>query len=308
MTTENIQPSSNAGPEALPPQDLESVLAPDVTPVVNTSEDSTPPEPAVPDDANAEPKRNRAQERIEDLVAERNAAKEYADYWREKALEVMQTSKPTQEPRQQPQAAQVPEVPPTLEQFGYDQNKWAEAYSKWTDAQLTAKVEQALEQSRQQTQQRDIAMQFEEKINVFKETHPDFDIVMANPRLPQLDKIAAAMIVASDHSADISYKLGKNPDLATRISRMSSSQQALAIGRLENEVIREQSAPRSAPTPSPAAPKPAAQVKPVTQAPEPLEPVPGGGAPDVSPENMDTNEWMRSRLTQVRQNRTRRYR
>jgi hypothetical protein len=285
-------------PEALT---SEPVSTPDTEAVisdVSTSESTgSLPVPADPDDE--APRKNRAQERIEDLVAERNAAKEYADYWRERALEVMNQGKQAPQALPEPEVPQVPDLAPTLEQFNYDQKAWSAALSDWS--RQTARTEYAKQQEQNAAQQAKASLEnaFQERVDVFKTDHPDFDIVMANPKLPRLDQTAVFMIINSEHGAAISYELGKNPDLATRISRMSAAQQALAIGRLENKVTQPVT-PRPTTT-APATPRPAATT--VTKAPEPPTPVPAGGTPQATPDNVGVKEWMRNRVGEVRNRR-----
>jgi hypothetical protein len=303
---------------AAQPAPAASVAAPDVTPSTDNvvpavaQADSTPapeatpsaePSPTLDDVA---PQKSRAQERIEDLVAERNAAKEYAEYWRQEALKIREhATTATRSP--QPQEAPPPDVVPTLEQFGFDHAKWSKAHAEWTDRQIERRVQamvpQVVEQRSSQEAQNAAIEAFNEKIEKFKETHPDFEIAMQNPKIPALDKTAAAMVVASDHAAELTYALVKNPDLTTRISRMAPAQQALAIGRLESQVKGE-SAPVSkqqTPTPRPAT-APAASVG-TTQAPPPPTPVPAGGAAEVSPENTDIRTWMKIRNQEARSRR-----
>src|ERR1700689_2154933 len=94
----------------------------DAQQVVDSTAVATPADPATP---TSEPEiphtgKNRAEERIQDLVAERNAAKEYAEYWREQAIRGIRA--PEQQPQRASEPRQVaPTSPPTLEQFGYDQ-------------------------------------------------------------------------------------------------------------------------------------------------------------------------------------------
>lgn len=250
--------------------------------------------------------RSRAKERIQDLVAERKAAMEYADYWRQKALEVLQPPAPTKPP-EQPRETSAPE----LKDFNNDQGKWQSAYNKWNDSQVDIKVQRALEKVETTKTQTATLEAFTQKIEKFKESHSDFDIVIANPKLPVLDRTASAMIVASDHGADITYALAKDPPLAERISRMNPTQQALAIGRLEAQVSKLQ--PEVNPTPSldnrTSKPKAETATKakpaPSTNAPPPPTPVPSGGTSDPSPANMDKYEWMKMRNKEARNGRRR---
>jgi len=283
--TASVQADAQAIVES--PQTISDVIAEIADPA---------PAPAEPsDEALVLEKRNKTKERIEDLVAEKNAAKEYAEYWRLKALELIKPAPAAQVVEQ----AKVPADAPTLEQFGFDQAKWSRAVGEWNKAQVRVQVEQALEAQRTSDSQQSVVAAFAAKVEQFKETHPDWDTVMANPRLPQLAQVASAMIVASDHSAELTYALGKNPDLTTKISRMNSSNQALAIGRLEAEIRAPKSEPVT-PKPAPVKAEPA-KAKEITKAPPPLDVIPSGGNPEPNPDNMSVSEFMKWRLESTRQ-------
>jgi hypothetical protein len=277
------------------------------TPVVNPAESTTVESPTSEDVSEA--RKSKAQERIQDLVAERNAAKEYAEFWRSKALEVIRAPSNSQQavPAQQTQAPRLPDTPPTLEQFGYDQAKHAEALSNWTKATNRQIVQQELQTAQARQLQAEIVQSYESKVETFRKEHADFDIVVSNPKLPALDRDAAAMIISSEDGAAITYHLAKNPEEAIRVARLSKSQQALAIGRLESTVRK--AAPSEVQT-APAQTKPKApdvsevkqvpEVVKVTQAPEPPEPIPSGGPVEVSMESADLRDWMRMRAKEAK--------
>lgn len=301
--TENVNsPNEPVVVETIPadaPQDSSPVVVENVDESAVTTEESAPSPADDSDSDTTTTPRSRAQERIEDLVAQRNAAKEYADYWRDKALEVLQSNKST--PRVAPEQPELSDEPPTIEQFKFNQSEWSKALSKFHEARARVVVQEELRAERSSQEQREVLSNFETKIEAFKVDHPDWDILMANPKLPQLDKVASAMVVASDHSAALTYALAKNPDQAVKISRMSPTQQALAIGRLENEVSKPVN---TAPVPA-EVPKPKAKPKVVSAAPVPPTPVPSGGSPTESPETMDKYEWMKWRQEQARSRRRR---
>lgn len=286
-------------PEQTPSSEAVENIVPSDVEQGATPEDSPTPDPVDSAD-DAEPKRNRAEERIHDLVAERNAAKEYAEFWRDKAMEVVRSSRPAAQQTPQPHAPEpppLPPTPPTLQDFGFDQAKWAQATAEWTNRQVEARVAESLARREAARGQQEIVESFEKQAEEFRKDNPDFDIVLANPRLPQLDRVAAAMILSSDKAAAVSYHLAKNPELATRISRMSSPQQALAIGRLEAEL-------RNAPAKkAPAAVPPAPKVTSSTRAPAPPQPVPSGGVADTDMSQASIDDWMRMRVTESRSKR-----
>ena len=275
------------------------------TPVTeSTAVTQTPPSGESETSPEQTERRNRAEERIQDLIAQRNAAKEYADFWKQKAMEMVPSAPPA------PAAPKVPEVPPTLEQFGYDQAKWAQAMGQWTNAQVQVQTQRALQDDRQRQQQTNLIEDFNSRVETFKKDKSDFDLVMSNPKLPNLDKVAAAMVIASEEGPAMWYHLAKNPDEAVRIARLPPSQQALAIGRLENQLskpavqtVAAQTQPKKVEV---ALAQPVTQaevVNPVSQAPDPLAPVPAGGVADIDMASVDVNTWMRIRAKETRSKR-----
>lgn len=250
-----VEPVPPVAAEA-PADPVEPVVDPETPPAegdVVDPADSTPPAA----DETAAPPKGGARERIEDLVAERNALKKYIEY--RDSLE------------QRPPVAAAPSVaapveasePPTLESCQYDTDKWTKAMNAWTTKQIQAGVKQALSAEKQTATVETQKAQFEERMEAFAKGTPDLKVVLGNPALPRLDPEAAKLIVASELGPQIMYHLGKNPEKAARIARQSSAQQAAAIGRLEVELKVQ--------------PKPSKQI---SQAPVP--PTPNRGA--VSPQ------------------------
>jgi hypothetical protein len=281
-----------------PSPDVQAVASPessDAQPAVTPAADPATAAPAA--EISESEHKSRASERIQDLIAERKAAAEYAEFWRAKALEVINQGKPPAEP-----VAPVPKdrPAPTLDQFNFDQTKWSRALGEWNREQSQLNLNQALEQRQLQEQQQSVMDTYMSNVESFKKDHPDFDLVTSNPRLPALDRVAAAMVLSSEQAAALTYHLASHPEEATRIARLNSTQQALAIGRLE-ATVRQPKAVVTTPAVQ-AQPKQAAPV--VTQAPPPPEPVPAGGNPQASPENMDIREWMRARAGEAKSRRS----
>lgn len=218
--------------------------------------DPAPPTGAAGADAPAAP-RNGARERIEDLVAERNALKKYIEYrdsLEQRGVPVVPAA---------PAAPVAPVAAPTLESCQYDTDKWTQAMTDWTQQQIAAGVRQTL-QSEKQTQTAEASKsQFEERMTAFQQKTPDAKVTFGAPWVGKpLDDGAGQLIVASDIGPQILYHLLKNPDKAARIVRSSPIQQAAAIGRLEVELK---------------APAPRARTQ--SQAPPPPEPNRGAAAP-----------------------------
>lgn len=208
---------------------VEPVVEPETPPAegdVVENADSTPP---VADDA-ATPPKGGARERIEELVADKNALRKYIEY-----REALWNQPP---PKAETPAPVTPtlEAAPTLESCQYDTDKWTQAMNAWTQKQIQDGIKQALSTEKQTATVETQKQQFEARMEAFTKATPDAKTVLGNPALPQLSKEAAALLVASDIGPQVLYYLGKNPDKAARIARQTPIQQAEAIGRISAEI------------------------------------------------------------------------
>lgn len=290
---------------AVPGSDDPSADTADTAPA--TADDSgseTDPTAEVDTDQSAVPPKGSAQERIADLVAERNAVRKYAEHQARVIEEQLGLLKTLQG---QPAAAKDPTVSaapaakaadadpsPKLEDFNHDYDAFAQAQTAWNTReiarQVKAGVDDALKSNGVQTPEEKAIVAFEDRATEFRKTHADFDKVLSNPSLPKLSAKAARQIVFSEQSAAIAYHLGRNPDVATRISRMVPDQQSAALFRLEGQLQAAATAQPTATTTTPAAkPKP----KVVTQAPKPPTPVPAGsGTASIDITKMSMEEFV----------------
>lgn len=210
-----------------PPVEPETGSPPEPESDVVVNADSTPPVADEP--APEAPPKGSARERIEELVAERNALKKFIDY-REAAWS--QTGKVEAPPPVIPEVSTAP----TLESCQFDTDKWTQAMNAWTTKQIQSGVKQALESERNTASVQDIRAKFEERMEAYAKTNPDVKVVLGNPALPHLDKDAAALVVKSELGPQIMHHLGKNPEKAARIARQSPIEQAAAVGRIEAEL------------------------------------------------------------------------
>lgn len=297
MTTDaddaNSLPTDAPAPSAddAPPQDPPAVDDAPADPPADAPSDGGEPED---DDDDSQPQ-SRAQRRIRETLAERNAAMEYGEYWREKALELMRAT--GQAPAAESKPAQ-PKAPPKLDDFDSTE-QWAAAYQQHvrevTAEEARAAARQELQSDRELAAQEQAQAQWGQRMAEFAKDHPDAQAVIGNPRLP-ITKEMSAVITASDHGPQLAYHLGTNPAEAARIARMGPSKgmspdqraaaiarQAAALGRLEVQLSSK-----------PPAPKPPAR-KP-SSAPEPPSPIDGGGTPSVDLESCSLNEFLERRL------------
>lgn len=282
VTPETPAATAESSPaEPVVPQDapVDSSVDPTPTPAV----DSAPAEeePA----SEPEPKGSRARERIEDLVAERNALKKYAEY-----LQTQMAAKPaaaeTPPPSQEP-AVVTTEAAPSLESVGFDTDKWTKAMETWTAKQIERGVKAAVTNVQAEQQQAVVRQAFESRLSAFQAKTPDLQVVLGNPALPRLDTEAAKLVVASELGPQILYHLGKNPDKAVRIARQNAVGQAAAIGRLEAELSAAAAKPPQKTTAS------------ITKAPAPPTQTPAGGAARTDPMTMSMADFVKHEREQA---------
>lgn len=232
-----------------PPAEGDVVVAADSTPALAADE----PAPEAP------PK-GSARERIEELVAERNALKKYLEY-----RDSLEQQRPVAAPTAVTPAPTTAEAAPTLESCQFDTDKWTQAMNAWTQKQIQVGIKQALSTEKQTATVETQKAKFEERMETFAKATPDVKVVLGNPALPRLAPEAASLVVASDLGPQILYHLGKNPEKAARIARQSPIEQAAAVGRLEAE-LKVTKAPQ----------------KQLSNAPSPPTPTKGAGGASIS--------------------------
>lgn len=241
--------------------------------------------------------RNRAQERITELVDERNAVKEYNKYLQSKLDELLRmqaglSAKPAESDSSPAKVSQTEtdELAPTLENADYDPVKLNKLQNEWIQKQVNKQVKAAVSQI--ETRQSELAIQqaFATRTAEFRKTTPDFDVILSNPALPQLAPEAARAVIKADNGPAIAYHLGKNPDLAVRISKMTVEDQKAAVYRLEGQIIRTTSETKDTKEPSKVVTKAPAKV---TKAPPPPKPVSSSsGIVQKDMAQMSMEEWV----------------
>jgi hypothetical protein len=230
--------------------------------------------------------RSRAQERIEELVAERNALREYGKYL---LSQVEAQRKAPQEVTPQVTKTEPEELAPTLESADFDPVKLSKLQTEWLNKQVEKRVESVVKQLETRQSEQAIRQAFEQKTAAFRKDTPDFDTVISNPALPRLAERAAKEVIKSDFGPAIAYRLAKNPDLAARIARLDSDGQVKAIGKIEEQIessITTQKEPSQNT-------KPALKPVSVTKAPPPPKPVASGsGVIQKDASIMSMEEWV----------------
>lgn len=244
---------------------------------VNAETEGTQETPAKPE-GETEGKRNRFQERISDLVRQREEARKQAEWFRTELEKLRQ-------PDQKPAQAEGKPVPASFNSY----EDYLEALSDWKADQRISKFKSELQETEskktEQQHAETVRSSFSSKVDAAREKYEDFDSVAFDESLPVTQFMTQA-IVETDNGADILYHLGNNPKEAQRIASLSPIAQAREIGRLEMKLSQ-----------TPVKPK-------TSSAPAPINPV-GKGSTTTSPENMSTEEWMKWREDQIKAKRKR---
>lgn len=226
----------------------------------------------------------RAESRIKELLAEKTAAMEWGEYWRQQATSNI---KPAPGAPAAEGAPAAPKARPQLKDFA-DADKWAEALGEWTEDQVSTRVGTALTTAEQRRSQVSATEAWQARCETYRASAPDFDIVTRNPSLPVSSTMASA-IMAEELGPAIFHHLGKNPTEAARIARLSPAQQVAAVGKIAG---RLEAAPKAPVGKAPPA-------KQQSRAPDPPTPNRPGGAVEVNLANCALDEYLAKRLPQI---------
>lgn len=294
------------------------------TPAVETpvSDDNTgapadppaaPAEPVSDPDENEDPapqggRRSRAQERIEELAQTNRYLREHNEFLREAIAKGL---RPAEAPPAPTPLAQEPEndEPPTLESVDFDAAKFAKANAEWLRREVKRGVAQALSSEKSQVAEQTQEAAIVEAAAEFRKDHPDFDVVLANPKLQFTPTVFEALKEAGAESPALGYHLATNPDKLAKIARLAPKQQLLALGRIQAELaVAKAAAPKPSATPAPTPPKapaaPAAKKPATTNAPPPPTPLPTGTSkPDIDPLKLSGTEWAKLRRQELAEKR-----
>jgi signal recognition particle GTPase len=241
-----------------------------------TGDNAAPPAASDPPEA-VEPQRKPADQRIKELIAERNALR---------AL-VAQTPPAKPAAAEAPKPAE-PEKPPAIEDFD-DVNKWSAAFAAYTKREAAAEAQTAVrtalgkvetERAQQTTQQA-----FAEREAAYARENPDYAEAVGDQSLGQyVTQTISQVIVESEVGPALSHHLATHLDELQRIARLQPHQQAKELGKLEVKIAalpKRQAAPP-------------AKVVQQTKAPAPPSPV-GSATPTRSIAEMPLDEYLANR-------------
>jgi hypothetical protein len=187
-------------------------------------------------------------------------------------LEAQLTAKPPAAAPQEvkPGPATPPAGKPKAENFA-TYEEYTEALTEWTVDQREAKRTQAEAKRAQDAEVKTRQEQWLAKVADAKERYPDWKQVVETDEDRPMTGVMQQTIFEMESGADVVYYLAQNPDELKRIAKLSPTQQAAALGKIEDKLDLDADEPESK--------KPA-----VTKAPAPARTVRGSSASDAGKE------------------------
>jgi len=189
-----------------------------------------------------EKKPDPVQKRIDELTRKRRDAERDAEYWRQQAQK--QPEKPVEEVK--------PEPLKTLADFDYDESKYqSHLFGKAQEGAVESARQVLKEEQSQQSASRKIS-DFRGREAEFSKDVDDYHEVVQNRDL-RINQVMADVATEMDGGPEVLYYLGKNPDLADKISQLSPLSAAREMGRLEAKIqSQEKSGKQVSEAPAPA--------------------------------------------------------
>jgi hypothetical protein len=210
------------------------------------------------------PRKQTAQERIDEITKARREAEREKEYWKQVALDKKEEPKP--EPKYEPEVPQFQR--PTINQFDTTE-QYEDALLSWHEK----RKESETAVRRQRDEQEENLRRFNTAANDVRKKYPDFDEVVEAPVFsPEM----RTSIFQSDTGPELAYFLGlpENRDTANKIRLMPPERQFYEMGKLETRLTLAQ------------------KTKKVPSAPAPITPVGMSGSGEVDTSKMSIEEWM----------------
>lgn len=166
------------------------------------------------------------------------------------------------------------------DKFAEAMGVYTEKLTEWTARRAvqthTAEREQASTREQEQREAQRIDQEYRQHRSKAIAELPDFEEIAENPALHVTPSMAAAMKATGAAAPRLLYHLGKHPDEAARIAKLSPPQQFLEIGALRASV---------------------ATTPPVRKLPDPIKPQGAGRTSAPNPDEMSMDEYAASHWT-----------
>lgn len=190
----------------------------------------------------------------------------------ERALEMERAS------RQQASEKKEVKGEPKLEDYD-DFGKYAKDVAKWEVAQVKGELTQKQAEEVQRVLVMKAQDDFRERLETFADTHDDFQELVEEIG-PLIKGAALETLMDSKHGPEIIYHLGKNPEEAERLSKLSPLAAAREIGRIEERLNSK-------------------SVKRTTNAPPPSKTITGSSPASTPLDKMDMKDFIKARRAQL---------
>lgn len=216
-------------------------------------------------DQHSKPKKG-FEKRISKVVSERDRARQELEYWKQQALQQQQY-----ETQQEP-VYQQPIGKPVREMFNTE-DQYFEALSDW-------KVEQRLQQREIYNQQQKLVENYNTRAQEFAKERPDFFDVISDATDLIVAPETGYIIQKSEVGPRIALYLAENAEENDRLNTLDAASRIYELGKLEVKLTANKTKP--------------AEVRKVSNAPAPLQPVKGAApkAKDLYDPNISTAEWI----------------
>lgn len=182
------------------------------------------------------------------------------------------------------QQAPQPKDVPTLEQFNFDQSAYQKAVTDWAANNVAGQARQQIQQELRQQHEQEIIGAYNQRLNGFMETHPDFQQAVA-PLQTILPEAVQFAILSHPNGPEIAYHVANDDDLAFQLASIQPHLAAAAVERIASRMTAAPQVPQQPTTP----------IRPVSQAPAPVPTVSGKTPSQTPPEKLTDSEWFARR-------------
>jgi hypothetical protein len=166
---------------------------------------------------------------------------------------------------------------PRLADYNYDIEAFQRAHSNWTLDNFKKSAIDSAKQAETERKTRELAQNYDNRLNDFVADHPDFPVAIANMRIvpPQDFQLA---IMAHEQGPAIAYHLAQNEDDLLALVQTPVQYAEFAVAKLAS---RLKAAPQEPPTPN----------RSISQAPTPVPSVQGRAPTKTPVEKLTDDEW-----------------
>lgn len=202
---------------------------------------------------------------------------------------VLRIAEQSGQPPPPPPQQQAPPQPKGLKDFNYDENAYREHLFNEAASKAVTVAEQKAREALQQQTAASRRATYDARAEAFAKTVEDFeDVLQGNWACSQP---MAEVIEESEDGPALAYYLAQNPDVSSKLARLSAAQAGRELARIEDRLVAER--------------KKAAQ-KPVSQAPPPAPQIDAKGdastkVSTTSPESdaLSDEEWVKAETARL---------